>query len=352
MRLFSGTIVDIGRQKGLIYKKNSMNLDSIKINGRIFQNQLKAYQTHFPAILDEIRMTAKSSGIDENKMVYYQICRELLWCVERVNLINACTVFGVNTRQGCLVGRNFDWLARAAKYFQVYTVAPLYKNSFVAVSDMGISNLPEKDNRNKIFTVNDAINSRGLYIGLTYAFNSKYGYGLTSSHVIRLIVETCATVTDVLKLFEKVALCCPKNFFIADVSGNMAVVEHDSHRFKVIYPRKGILVKTNHYIDTDLAKEDEAPIVMSTSNSFLRYDKTMAGINSLGSRFEFSDIYEILGNPKYGIYQGGPKIRTIWTLALNTKLRRYWLYQGKYGVKQKITQLIRPKIPEGLADTL
>jgi len=194
--------------------------------------------------------------------------------------------------------------------------------------------------KNLFYNVDDAINDKGLFIGLSFAYKDKWSYGLSCVHMIKLIVETCSTVKDSLRLFKKIPLCCPKNFFIADKNGDMAVVEHTSKRFKVLYPKNDILIQTNHYVDPELAEEDTVLIHKPTHNTFLRYYETLQKINARKEKFKLFDIIKILGDKKSCICQNHPNMKTIWSLALDMKTRRYKLYWNILGKrKEKILKI-------------
>lgn len=141
-----------------------------------------------------------------------------------------------------------------------------------------------------------------------------------------MIAEKCSTVKDVVDLFEKVPLCYPKNFFIADKKGDMVVVEHDSKKFKLTYPKDGVLIKTNHYLDNELKKEDLVLKQSPINTTFIRYYGTLRQINKRKDKFKFFDIFKILKDTKYDVYQDYPKMKTVWTLALDMSTQKYKIY--------------------------
>ena len=153
----------------------------------------------------------------------------------------------------------------------------------------------------------------------------------------KIIAETCETVKEAIKVFEKVPLCCPKNFFIADKNGDMAIVEHTSKKFKVLYPKDDILIQTNHYVDNELAKEDTVLKRVPIHNTFIRYYETLQKINLYKDKFKQDSAIKILGKPGSYTCQNFPGIKTVWTLALdmtNKKYRIYWDIFGKRETKE------------------
>jgi predicted choloylglycine hydrolase len=325
IKTFRGNFFEIGKQQGRIYRKNGMSLKNIKINSNLFQNQLQVYQKYYSELLEEFKGMAKAGKFDEDKLIYKFITGEILWFTNQFNLKKACTIFGVKNKKGVFVGRNYDWHPATEKVFEVYKVFNPERNSFVAVTDMDVRGASVKP-QYLFYNADDVINDKGLFIGLTFAYNDNWSYGLSCIHMTKLIAETCTTVQDALNTFKKVPLCCPKNFFIADKNGDMAVVEHTSKRFKILYPENDVLIQTNHYVDSELAKEDTVLNHKPTHNTFLRYYEVLQKINACKEKFQLSNVIKILGNIESCVCQDHPDIRTIWSLALHMKNRKYKLY--------------------------
>jgi len=222
---------------------------------------------------------ASAGNFKSEKLIYNFLCNEILFQIKNYGLGKSCTIFGIKNKNGLFVGRNYDWFPEAEKFFQAYKFSNPWRKKFIAVTDMGISSGSWINVKNRFYDPDDAINEEGLYIGLTFAYNEKWSYGLTSSHLVRLVAETCSSVEDSIEIFKRVPLCSPKNFFIADENGEMVVVEHNSKKFKIIYPEENILIKTNHYLDPEMEKEDKVLKKYPFHNTFIRYYETLQRIN-------------------------------------------------------------------------
>ena len=326
IKIFKGDFFEIGSQQGKIYSKNRMSFKHINIDHRLFRNQLRVYKKYYPDLLEEFKGVALAGKFDENNLIYKFITEEILQFTNRFNLQKACTVFGVKSQKGIFVGRNYDWRPVTEKVFGVYKVVNPERNSFIALTDMGITGVSDAKPKYLFYNSDDAINDKGLFIGINFAYNYKWSYGLSCIHMTKLIAETCSTVGDAIKVFKTVPLCCPKNFFIADGDGDMAVVEHTSKKYKIIYPENNVLIKTNHYIDPELAKEDAVLIRKPTHNTFLRYYETLQKVNARGEKFLLPDVIKILGDAESCVCQNQHDVKTIWSLALDMKKRKYNLY--------------------------
>lgn len=340
IKTFQGDFFELGRQQGEIYYKNGMAFNNAKIDKELYQNQLRIYKKFYPEMLKEFEGIAQGAYLDKDKLIYHFICEEILWFRRKMKLQRACTIFGVKNKNGIFVGRNYDWIPMAEKFVGAYKFVNPKRNSFIAITDMAIGGEAGARPSAAFYNADDAINDKGLFIGLTFGYNNKWTYGLSCIHMTKLIAETCSTTKEAIKVFEKVPLCCPKNFFIADKNGEMVAIEHTSKRFKVVYPRKDVLIQTNHYVDLELVNEDMVLDEKPTHNTFLRYYEILQQINKRKAKFKLSDAIKILGNGESCVCQNYPNIKTIWSLALDMKKKEYKLYLNLLGKRKAIPLLI------------
>lgn len=333
INLFKGDFFEIGKQQGKIYHKNGMNFTNLKITPTLYEKQLLAYKRYYPELLEEFEGMAVAGKFDENKLIYNFICGGLLQFKKQWK---SCTIFGVKNKNGTFVGRNYDWHPVTEKVFEVYKVENKSRNSFIGISDMGIDGPATAKPKYLYYDADDTINDKGLFIGLTFAFNNKWNYGLVCTHMIKLIAETCKTVDDALDVFRRVPISYPKNFFISDRNGDMAVVEHTSKRFKIVYPKDNVLVQTNHYVDPELAREDLVLKKIPTHNTFLRYYEAWQKINEHKDKFKQADAIKILGNIQSCICQNHSNMKTVWSLGLDMRKSKYELYWDVTGQRKEM----------------
>lgn len=326
IKTFSGNFVEIGKQQGKVYHKRRMSFKNLKIDPKLFGNQLRVYKKFYPELLKEFEGIAEAGNFDKNKLIYHFITAEIKCYKDWFGSKKACTIFGFKNKDKLFVGRNYDWAPKTQGLFEIYKVQNPQRNSFIALTDGGYGSEAGTNIKNLFYNADDAINDKGLFIGLTFAYSDNWSYGLSCVHMTKLIAETCATVQEAIKVFEKVPLCCPKNFFIADKNGHMVIIEHTSQKFKVIYPKNGILIQTNHYVDPELAKEDTVLKRVPIHNTHLRYHETFQRINFSRNKFNLNKVINVLG--KKGTYtcQNFPGVKTIWTLALDMTNKKYKVY--------------------------
>lgn len=320
--IFKGNYRDIGKQLGKIYRKNGKSFDNEKIDKKLYCKQLAFYKKFYPELLEELGGISEGGGYDYEKVVYSNITGEIAWYKNRLK--TRCTIFGVKNKYGTFVGRNYDWYPKT--FASIYKYINPQSYSYTAITDNNY--FPGYKKEDQMYYFDDAINKKGLYIGISAAFGPKTFYGLTSFHIRKLIIEKCKTVPEALAIFKDIPVACPKNFFIADKSGKMAVVEHASGKnYKIIEPKNGILVKTNFYLDSSLAKEDLLLSSRPTTNAFVRFYDLLRNINLLGvEKIQQKDITGLILDKKTFIRQNSATSKTIWSLSMNMKKGKYHLY--------------------------
>jgi len=207
---------------------------------------------------------------------------------------------------------------------------------YIAITDNSCGTEPIKEDF--FYYINDAINEKGLYIGITFAHGENTSYGLSSAHIRKLIIEKCKNVKEAIEFFNKIPVSCPKNFFIADKNGDMVIVEHASGKnFKVIKPQNEILIKTNHYLDQELAKQDLILKTRPSNSTFVRYYELLRNINLIGvDKIKQKDITSLILNKKSYIFQNSPRTKTVWSLSMDMKNQKYDLYYKNKKKKIKI----------------
>ncbi len=337
-RTFRGTFYEIGKQKGAIYKKNGMSFDKIKIKNNLFRKQMKIYEKYYPNGIEELEGVAEASGYNKDKVAYRFITTGILPVIEKSSLHQkGCTIFGIKEGNKTFVGRNYDWCRVTEKVFELYKTYPKNGNAYVAITDMDVSEKHGMQKKYLYYYPDDLINDKGLFISLTSAFTYNWNYGLTCGHMLSLIAETCQTVNDAVRVFERVPLCGPKNFFIADKEGDIAAVQHTAKKFKVVRPHEKMLIQTNNYTDPELILEDKVLEMDPTHNTFLRYYQTLQRINSIKSKFKQEDIIKILGDKNSYMCQNRPDFKTIWSWALDMKSKKYKLYWDLLGKRKEVT---------------
>lgn len=318
---FQGTRQKFGEYYGLRLREfhhdffHHTNKDTLR-------RQLRLYEKFYPELVAEKNAAAAILHQDPQYLLYEDLASPIDAQRRRVNPHqHGCTIFAIRENGKVFVGRNYDWLPEAREFFERYDIAIKDSNRYFAFSDESVWRRHTGRRSLKIYA-EDAINEYGLYIGLTASKIDKWNYGLTPSHLIRYIAEHCKTTRQALNIFAKVPCAIPKNFLIADATGNLAVVEHSSRSYEIIRPDKsGILVHTNHCLSPKFQHIDHVYEHNPRSDTFLRYQEANYLVRKQMPKFQFTDLWRILRKSHY-VYNND----TIWSLTLELTEQRFNVY--------------------------
>ena len=321
--IFKGDYKEIGKQLGKIYRKNGKSFGCEKKDKNLYKKQLVIYKKFYPEILEEFQGISEGGNYNYEGVACSNIIGEIDWYKNKTKR-SSCTIFGVQNKFGTFVGRNYDWYPKTTASIYKYNNPQSFK--CVAVTDNNYGIEPKKEDIT--YYIDDAINEKGLYIGITFAHGANISSGLASEHIRKLIIEKCKNVSEALEIFKKIPICCPKNFFIADKTGRMVVVEHASGKnFKIIRPENGILIKTNHYLDPKLIKQDLIFKNRPTNSTYVRYYELLRNINLIGvNNIKQTDITKLILDKKSYIQQNSLNTKTIWSLSMDMKKGKYEFY--------------------------
>lgn len=330
---FTGSREEFGVFHGEWLRKERHNFfhDLTKEQRATLRRQLKIYEHFYPEMIIEVMAAAKAIGMNPDLLLYENVACFVDSQRARVNnRQHGCTIFAVAENGQTFVGRNYDWLPEARDFFEYYNLDLEGANRCFIFSDEGVWGRHTGRKHRQMYA-EDAVNEHGLYIGLTYAYIDKWNYGLSPAHFIRYVAEKCKTTRQALNAFAKIPCAVPKNFLIADSSGDLAVVEHAAKTYDVVRAHEdGVLVHTNNVLSPKLMTFDQVRKCNPRTDSFLRYEEARNLVMEQMPGFQFTDIWRILRESHYVYNQ-----ETIWSLALElsgTRLNLY--YDTAQGQKQ------------------
>lgn len=318
---FAGSHQDFGAFHGQYLKSAHHNFYT-RYNPATLRHQLQIYQKFYPELILEITAAAQAIGLDPQLLLYEDLASFVDHQKQRVQQhAHGCTIFALREKGKTFVGRNYDWKPAARDFFEQYDLHFIGSYRHFLFSDEGVWGRHLGKNTRKLYA-EDGVNEHGLYIGLTFAHIDKWNYGLAPSHFIRYIVEHCRTTRQALNAFRRIPCAIPKNFLIADDTGDIAVVEHAAKKFAVLRPnQQEIIVQTNHCLAPTLRPLDRVTRDNPTADTFLRYEEARHLVEMQLPGFQFTDIWRILRRSHY-VYNN----ETIWSLALELSEPRFNLY--------------------------
>lgn len=170
------------------------------------QKCIKSYQKYFPEVLDEIKGIAKGQGCKED----LQAVLLSMYCLMPST---HCSCFAARSKGGVVLGRNSDFLTEIEKLYMnvIYT---FYKGSYSFTA-----------NTTAFFEMEDGINEKGLSIGLTSVAPLKVKPGLNADMLLRLFLEKCQSVDDVITLITKIPIASSQTLICVDRHNRAVLIE-------------------------------------------------------------------------------------------------------------------------------
>ena len=141
-----------------------------------------AYARHFPAALEELEGLAAGQNCRQEDL------ETVLFTTYALPPACGCSCLAVSNGNGVFFGRNSDFLT---------ALEPDYTHVTYGFSDRAI---PFTGNTTSFVQMEDAVNARGLAIGLTSVYTPRPRPGLNAGMVLRLLAETCAAVPELESL--------------------------------------------------------------------------------------------------------------------------------------------------------
>ena len=331
MNKFTGTYAEFGEYLAEKLKERNHDFDT-RVNRRTLNKQLKFYKKFWPELLEESRAVANYLNMPEYEILYDEVAATIDNQKHHVKEAHdarneACTLFAIHENGKTFVGRNYDWDSSARNYFQNYDLKIGKTYRYFAFSDEGTYPRHFGHRTWKLY-MEDAINEHGLYIGLTASkLREKYwNYGFSSYHMIRYIAEHCKTTKEALAVFRKIPVAVPKNFLIADKTGNIVVIEHAARDYKILRPKffkdAEYIVHANHCLSPEYTKIDPVLEANPSADTFLRYEEADWMIRKELPNYDFTDLWRLLRKSHY-VYNK----ETIWSLALELSEPRLTYYR-------------------------
>ncbi|MFC4408849.1 C45 family autoproteolytic acyltransferase/hydrolase [Chungangia koreensis] len=149
----------------------------------------------------------------------------------------------------------------------------------------------------------DGVNDKGLVCGLHFVSNDDYRTGISAWTAVRIVLDTCASVEDAIRVLTKIPHAACYNFSLADREGNLAVVEATPEGVKVRAGEKS-LTCVNHFQDSDLQNKNRPHIEGSIQRNNFLNDLVYEDLNQhelfttfadLDSPLFFTDYDELFG---------------------------------------------------------
>ena len=273
-----------------------------------------AYERDFPAALEELAGLAAGQGCPREDL------ETVLFTTYALPPACCCSCLAVSNGNGVFFGRNSDFLTAMEPY-----------NTHV-VYQFSSGGIPFAGNTTSFVQMEDAVNARGLAVGLTSVYTPRLRPGLNAGMALRLLAETCASVEEALDRLRELPLASCQTLTLADKAGNIAVAECGPEGVRVERPGpEGPFVCAANLFRSDLA--DPLPPGLDTWRAAERYDTMRRVLEQEGETITLSGVQALLAGRKGFLcqYDRSTGQDTVWSVACDLTRRRCLLAEGNPG---------------------
>lgn len=228
---YRGASYDIGYQQGKQIDKSLIDMFSSIINeDEINLTALKdIYSTHAPHILEELQGIA-----DAMKIPFRQAALFSGYGAPAIQGMGCSSI--VDDK---MLVRNYDF---SPEVYDARLVLVQPKEGYASVGhSLHVTGRTE------------GVNEKGLAVALHFVNSEETQNGLTAGSVIRIILDTCKTTDETIKMIKQLPHSWSYNFSIGDSDGNTVVVEESPFEIK-IRQDKDTLFCTNHFQKKEMSQ--------------------------------------------------------------------------------------------------
>lgn len=323
---FKGKHYDIGKKMGNIFKRADanfpINLDSFqKEFGRESALLLKKF---FPEVVEEIRGITDVIAYDNEIFTSWLLCMGCCLDIDNGNCVEVrgCTAFSFVKNGNVYYGRDNDLPPFLKKVSKNIYYKPENKNSFIL-------------NTSSFVNGEEGINQYGLVAAMTFVIPKieEIKPGFNSVFLVRYILEKCKTVEEGITALKTLPIASNCNILLADMNGEMVVVECNPTKINIRYPEKNkdgenFIVTVNHFTSEQM-KEHEA----KNGNLYFSRERYETAYNALknGDYIDGLSHSENILKGKYGFmcqYQKSLNFDTIWSSVFDLTNGKIYIAEG------------------------
>ncbi|MBS6397556.1 MAG: linear amide C-N hydrolase [Clostridiales bacterium] len=322
---FKGTHYEAGFRWGsLLLKHQNIILDKIpfEITKERIEYALSCipiYEKFYPEILDEIQ------GLADGQHCDVHVLQAVLFSMYSMPPTCNCSCFASVTKEGILLGRNSDFLTAIEKLNQNV----IYRLTDGAYSFTG--------NTTAFIEIEDGINEYGLAIGLTSVYPFRKQPGFNAGLLLRYLLEKCKNVSEAIFLLNSLPIASAQTLTLADLTGDIAVVESNSVKIKIVRPEgrePSFVCATNifHHPEMQIYNNQEIDNWFAET----RY-KTLVSALSRKNNISGLMFAEKLLAGKYGFlcqYDRNTGKDTVWSVVYDLKEHKIYRTEGNPGRKK------------------
>jgi isopenicillin-N N-acyltransferase like protein len=299
-----------------------------------YEAPIAAYE---PKYVEELRGIAEGSGVDFADVLAINVRTEVMFAAKARKAAHEgrpaaeCTAFAVlpetSANGHTLVGQNWDWLLHCFETVVVLEAVQEEGPDFVTVVEAGL-------------LAKTGMNSSGVgLVTNALATEADVGEPGVPYHVCLRAILDSETISDALAALQRGRRSSSANYLVAHRDGIAVDVEAapgDYSRLALLFPERGVLLHTNHFLDQGLGVKDVSLWVMPDSP--FRLERLRAAVRAAGPKLSLDGFREMLAD--HANYPAGicchPDRRlgrldqdsTVASILIDLDSRRMWVADG------------------------
>lgn len=229
-----------------------------------------------------------------------------------------CSCFAIRTPGGTFFGRNSDFLT---------DIQDTYSNCFYQPEGDGLSFI---GNTTSFIQMEDGVNEYGLSIGLTSVYPAVIKEGLNAGMILRLILQTCRTVPEAVRLAHELPIASSQTFVLTDRSGTIALMELNSCQKEIVIPEgeKAFVCSTNLFHTHRMKSYND--LSLDNWQAEERYQTLFKTLQTRAGRFTREDGFRLLSGAEgfFCQYDRSTGKDTVWSILYDTAARSLYFADG------------------------
>ncbi|MHA1963456.1 MAG: C45 family autoproteolytic acyltransferase/hydrolase [Candidatus Thorarchaeota archaeon] len=246
-----GTYSEMGAELGKLLSKNNYKPPTIAEDRfELAKGCEQTLEEHAPDLLEELNAMVEAGGYEKSHLKNFELS------------LNpypefGCSIFaisGEHTTTGKVIfARNYDWETSYHDLFTLFRTYPKGALASLSCTDLLIGRY-------------GGINEAGLAIGLTAIPGSRRDHpGIMLHLATRWVLDNCKTVNDAINFMQKIPHVRGNNYLVADLLGEMALIQASPEKVEVVRPAEGFVAATNHFQTTDMQAFEEERYIPPSS---------------------------------------------------------------------------------------
>lgn len=272
--------VTISTYKAMFYEFSGIEWDRARKLALNFEEAIRGFN---PDYIDEIHGIAEGSGYDYEEILAINVRSELVFQGSHLTS-DGCTSVAVTGDRGkggkTFLGQNWDWKVKMLEGIILLKIKKEGKPALATMTEAGIVG--------KI-----GCNASGIGVCFNALSVDAAPRGVPIHLILREILEQ-PTLLKAMTVVSSNRIGCPANILMASKYGEVIDFEIEDGDFEALYPERGIITHTNHYVSPRLPKANHKDTAKGKfPDTFIRRGRAEMIMGSIEGEIDEADILRV-----------------------------------------------------------